>query len=314
MKDEGMYNYGNDDLNIYTFRLNTSTKVTDWMEFGARANYIRHDYNSPLNYRDYYSMTYFQRTYFPLRNKGNGYYMQHAIGYLDSGARDHYEDDDITLNVNTKINVFKDFTVNGSLSYHSNVGLNKENQYKITFADNYGYRYPVDALWNASANTSHIYHRTRREKEMIADVFGQYNKEIAKHDISAMVGFNQQSFNQLSYNAKRRDLISESVPSLNLTLGEDFVEQGEYHWAIRGAFYRVNYAFDEKYLVEFNGRYDGTSRFAKDSRFGFFPSASAAWRISQESFMEGSRNWLDNLKLRISYGSLGNQNVSTYAI
>ncbi|MCT4643774.1 MAG: SusC/RagA family TonB-linked outer membrane protein [Carboxylicivirga sp.] len=128
MKDEGMYNYGNDDLNIYTFRLNTSTKVTDWMEFGARANYIRHDYNSPLNYRDYYSMTYFQRTYFPLRNKGNGYYMQHAIGYLDSGARDHYEDDDITLNVNAKINVFEGFTVNGSLSYHSNVGLNKENQ------------------------------------------------------------------------------------------------------------------------------------------------------------------------------------------
>ncbi|MCT4589489.1 MAG: TonB-dependent receptor [Carboxylicivirga sp.] len=307
LKDEGMYNYGNDDLNIYTMRLNTSTQVTDWMELGARGSYVKHDYDKPYGYRDYYEMTYFQRTYFPIRNRGNGHYLQHAIGYLDSGARDNFEDDDITLNVNTKINVFKDFTVNGSLSYHSNVGLNKENQYKITFADNFGYRYPVDRLWNAKANVSEIYHRTKRKQDMIADVYGQYNRTFNKHDINLMVGFNQHSFNNLYYNASRRDLISQSVPSLNLTLGEDYVNQSEYHWAVRGAFYRINYAFDEKYLVEFNGRYDGSSRFKKESRFGFFPSASAAWRISQEAFMESTRNWLDNLKLRVSYGSLGNQ-------
>ncbi|HCN82800.1 MAG TPA: TonB-dependent receptor, partial [Sphingobacteriaceae bacterium] len=68
-----------------------------------------------------------------------------------------------------------------------------------------------------------------------------------------------------------------------------------------------NYNFKEKYLLEVNGRYDGTSRFPKGSRFGFFPSVSAGWRISKEKFMDRTNNWLDNLKLRASYGTLGNQ-------
>lgn len=77
--------------------------------------------------------------------------------------------------------------------------------------------------------------------------------------------------------------------------------------ALRGAFYRLNYNYRERYLIELNGRYDGTSRFPQNSRFGFFPSFSAGWRISNENFMAGTSKWLDNLKIRASYGTLGNQ-------
>ena len=69
----------------------------------------------------------------------------------------------------------------------------------------------------------------------------------------------------------------------------------------------VIYIFQDKYLLEANGRYDGTSRFPKDDRFGFFPSFSAGWRISEENFMTGTRGIVDNLKIRASYGTLGNQ-------
>jgi TonB-linked SusC/RagA family outer membrane protein len=79
-----------------------------------------------------------------------------------------------------------------------------------------------------------------------------------------------------------------------------------------GVFYRLNYDFNNKYLLEFNGRYDGSSKFPQSQQFGFFPSASAGWRISEENFMTSTKGWLDNLKFRASYGSLGNGNIDPY--
>lgn len=81
-------------------------------------------------------------------------------------------------------------------------------------------------------------------------------------------------------------------------------------WATNGLFFRFNYDFMGKYLFEFNGREDGSSKFAKGNRYAFFPSGSIAWRVSEEKFFEPLRSWWDNLKIRGSYGSLGNQNVS----
>jgi TonB-linked SusC/RagA family outer membrane protein len=102
-------------------------------------------------------------------------------------------------------------------------------------------------------------------------------------------------------------LITPLITDLNATTGVQQTFGSKSHVSLRGAFYRLNYNYKERYLVEFNGRYDGTSRFPQDSRFGFFPSVSAGWRISNESFMSGTSGWLDNLKLRASYGTLGNQ-------
>ena len=83
-------------------------------------------------------------------------------------------------------------------------------------------------------------------------------------------------------------------------------------YTIRGAFFRLNYNYDNKYLVEVNGRYDGSSKFPKESRFGFFPSVSLGWQLGRESFMEATQNWLDELKVRASWGVIGNQNIKPY--
>ena len=91
------------------------------------------------------------------------------------------------------------------------------------------------------------------------------------------------------------------------------MEEDAYQWAIRSGFYRLNYIFKDRYIVETNGRYDGTSRFPKKDRFDFFPSVSGAWILSEEPFFEPLRKAFNHVKLRASYGSLGNQNVDYYS-
>lgn len=86
----------------------------------------------------------------------------------------------------------------------------------------------------------------------------------------------------------------------------------KYAWAMLSYFFRINYAYDDRYLLEVNGRYDGTSRFKKGHRWGFFPSVSAGWRISEENFFESAKSVVSNLKIRASYGELGNQAISGY--
>ena len=113
------------------------------------------------------------------------------------------------------------------------------------------------------------------------------------------------------FSAKRENLINNDFPSLRQATGTQYADATDSEWAIRGAFFRLNYAFNEKYLIELDGRYDGTSRFPKDSRFAFFPSGSAAWRISKESFFEPITNIVSELKVRASYSSLGNQTLGT---
>ena len=109
------------------------------------------------------------------------------------------------------------------------------------------------------------------------------------------------------------EVITNDLPTIGMTSGTQYASDAFEHWAIRGAFVRANYDYLGRYLFEFSGRYDGTSRFGKDTRFQFFPSFSAGWRISEEQFMKNTHSWLDNLKIRGSWGSLGNQNVANYA-
>lgn len=139
------------------------------------------------------------------------------------------------------------------------------------------------------------------------NAFANYDFSIGKHDISIMGGYNQEESHKESQWSQRTDVLLENLPSLSGSTGTASVTDSFDEYAIRGLFYRVNYTYDGKYMFEANGRYDGTSRFPKDSRFGFFPSFSAGWRISEEAFMKNTKSFLSNLKLRASWGSIGNQ-------
>jgi len=112
----------------------------------------------------------------------------------------------------------------------------------------------------------------------------------------------------------RNGLIYPDAQDINLALGQSIVTTGGYDkWAILGGFYRVNYSFKDKYLIEADGRYDGSSKFPSNQRYAFFPSVSAGWRLSKEAFWKVSPNLISDLKIRASYGSLGNGNINSYA-
>ncbi|MBX3238912.1 MAG: TonB-dependent receptor [Chitinophagaceae bacterium] len=150
------------------------------------------------------------------------------------------------------------------------------------------------------------------ENYQIVNVYGTLNKTISKHALTAILGFNQESLRYEYFTVNRADLISSSFPTIRLATGLWDGSESISSYAIRGVFGRLNYIYNNRYIVEFNGRYDGSSRFPKDKRFGFFPSASVAWRIDQEDFMSGITHIVNNFKIRASYGSLGNQLVSNY--
>lgn len=139
-----------------------------------------------------------------------------------------------------------------------------------------------------------------------------YEKTIKGHYAKLLAGFQAEDSEYTSfYGAKK-----------GFDLGRYYLDNGDgatatagggaNSWAMMSWYARLNYNYKQRYLLEVNGRYDGSSRFTKDNRWGFFPSVSAGWVLSQEKFMESTNDWMDILKLRVSYGLLGNQNVGNY--
>ena len=151
------------------------------------------------------------------------------------------------------------------------------------------------------------------------NVYGTYDGTFKdKHHLTAVAGINYESWRSKDVSAYGEYLLSADLDDLDL-VGQNAegatitgVGGGQNEYALFGAFARVNYDYMSRYLFEVSGRYDGTSRFGSGNRWGFFPSASAGWRISEEEFFAPLRDKVDNLKLRVSFGSLGNQNISSY--
>ncbi len=144
------------------------------------------------------------------------------------------------------------------------------------------------------------------------NAYATYSKSFGDHHFKLMGGYNQESSYYEYVNVRVQDQAVLTVPSLDGATGDKQLLDNYIEYAIRGGFFRFNYNFQDRYLLEVNGRYDGSSKFPKSNRFGYFPSVSLGWQIARESFMEGTRNWLDELKLRVSWGEIGNQNISAY--
>ena len=144
----------------------------------------------------------------------------------------------------------------------------------------------------------------------VLNLYASLNKQFQNHQFSGIIGYNQESYDFYRVNTSITDVISSSLPSISLALGSTNTSDSYAGWAVQGVFGRLNYIFKDKYIVEFNGRYDGSSRFPENDRFGFFPSASLGWRLDQESFFNVDA--INVFKLRASYGTLGNQSVSDF--
>ena len=152
----------------------------------------------------------------------------------------------------------------------------------------------------------------------IANAYFSYNGSFKDHNVSATLGANFDDYYATTLSVTQKGGLSENLSFIGLTTNEDgfnnieAASQSISSYRTLGVFARVNYDWKGRYLVELSGRYDGSSRFPKGQRWGFFPSASAGWRISEEPFFKPLKSWWSNAKIRASYGSLGNQQVSDY--
>jgi TonB-linked SusC/RagA family outer membrane protein len=139
------------------------------------------------------------------------------------------------------------------------------------------------------------------------------SQSFRQHDVKLMLGTSLETYRNNYFLAYREGFIFPDYQVLDAGSQENMQSSGSAsEWALQSFFGRFNYDYMSKYLFEANARYDGSSRFAKGHRFGFFPSFSLGWRISEESFMEDIKNTISNLKIRASWGMLGNQNIGTY--
>ena len=232
------------------------------------------------------------------------------LPYLEQGGRDTWTRNDIIMTQGLTAKPIKGLKLRGEFSAN------------FTYRDAQQVRSKVDVIENQDLNalvigqgfsaTDYINNQSNNDQYYVVNAFADYEfTENSDHYFQAIAGFNQEWGKYSFIRARAFGLITPQITDLNATTGNQETYGGKADVSLRGAFYRFKYNFREKYLLEANGRYDGTSRFPTDDRFGFFPSFSAAWRVSQEDFMAGTSGWLDQLKIRASIGTLGNQLLGT---
>ena len=184
----------------------------------------------------------------------------------------------------------------------------------------FGVRPGVTNAYTTGAGLNELEERTRRYDYYTGNIFGTYENTFKDaHNLKVMLGFNVETYQYKNVTAKGQNLSDENLNDFNLISPDESgaiittLEGGQSEYALAGFFGRLNYDYKGRYLIEASGRYDGSSRFAKGHRWGLFPSVSGGWRISEEPFFAPARDIVNNLKLRASFGSLGNQNVSDYS-
>ena len=173
-----------------------------------------------------------------------------------------------------------------------------------------------DTPGNKNVNSPRERHVQRTNNNDWSTTFFQtlaWKRKIAdQHNVNLLLGYSRESFYNSDFNAYIEGFLGNELTELNAGTINKNVGGTSYESRLKSYFGRANYSFSDKYLLEFNFRYDGSSRFAKDNRWGFFPSFSAGWRLNEESFMSNIEA-LNNFKLRFSWGQLGNQSISLYS-
>lgn len=318
VNQSGMYKQGDNSFQRLNTRLNVDNQTTPWLKLGAKVLYNYTTQDTPHKYKDdvWQSMVFNSPTdmikpwqadpRYPEYDSFDGMYMRNnAIAILDQGGRDQNKNHDVWLTGSADLTFMKGWKARVDFTYNLNYTNKSEHRKEVTMFNS------LFELDKGDTNNDD-YKRTNINKDYYSfNAYTEYEHTFAqKHYLKAMLGFNQELTKYNTFYGQRKTMLSQDLPSLGLATGQQTVGEDGYEWALRGGFFRLNYIYSDRYLLEVNGRYDGTSRFPSDNRFVFLPSFSAAWRISEEKFMESTRSVLDNLKVRASYGILGNQLLS----
>ena len=315
---DGLLAFGTDTYKRINMSFNFTSKVTDWLEIGFRTKYNRSEVNEP-NSNHYTSEDPYYEVYraFPFIPV----YLPDGDFAAVAGSNFNFNIAGMLAQAGRKKNVYDDIWYTGSFNLTPLKGLSIKGDYtgNRLFRDERAhnktiYQKQPDGSQIAKGEPNGVSLRKYDDTYQALNLWAEYKFELPKsHSFTAMVGYNQESKKTSNFYGYVTDLYLNDAPIIDWANTKQKLEEEATIWAVQGAFFRLNYDYAGKYLVEVNGRYDGSSKFPKESRYGFFPSVSAGWNIAQEKFMESTQNWLGSLKLRASYGMIGNQNVPAYS-
>jgi TonB-linked SusC/RagA family outer membrane protein len=321
---EGTYKVRPEKYDRYNVRAKMNVNVNKWLSIGDNMAFYASNYDYPGNATPSYNWSYASvhgLSSFPLKNPDGTWVYSTVLSSVNLTNGCH-----IDLGQDTKVNWKKEsnFSNTADLSIHPIEGLDIRADFTYRINNEYDRnrwttmqysKFPNETKDETTGRfANHLEEWRFRTEYMAVNAYATYQKTWADaHNFKSLAGYNyeQQSWGKLYTDGK--DLSSQYLSAYALmpsSVGSVKDEQQEY--ALAGFFGRVNYDYKGKYLAEISGRADGSSRFPAEKRWGFFPSASAGWKFTDESFMEGARDVLNYGKLRLSWGWLGNQNIGNY--
>lgn len=314
---DGSLRIGKNDKKSYNVTGRFSAQLFDWLKLGYSGRWNRQDFIRPATLTDNLYQTIGRQGWptLPLYDD-NGYYYDApspALG-LAEGGKDTTQTDRNIHQLDLTFNPLEGWDIHAELNY--SVLSATRHWDSLT-----RYNHDVEGNPVIYSRGSNVHEDYKKENFFNVNLFSNYNWTMwEKHDFHVMLGFQTENMKQLKYGLQRNGILVDGLPVVDLTNGLDYdgnpvtpsVNGSSAEWDTAGFFGRINYNYDSRYLLEANLRYDGTSRFRSDRRWIWLPSFSVGWNIANEKFWEEYTPVCDQLKLRASWGMLGNQNTNNW--
>ena len=307
---KGMFRYGNDEYKRFNLRANVSTEVTDWMKFTLRSSYARTNYNTPYEYPGLTGGGLASYLHNAARLfTGNALYLPNGyfnpggslVALMAYGGRNNTDGDELQLTGEFVVSPAKGWDITANYTLLSGNGNSLANGSTIYIPN------PDGSLQITGVNPNSVARGFSKNTNQLANVYSSYEKRLRDHNFKILGGYIRRYNNSLTTNGSNTNLYTDHLPALSLTYGTTpSLTDNLDEYATEGFFGRFNYSFGDKYLIEFNGRYDATSKFIYN-RWAFFPGVSAGYVLSKEKFWNPIQHYVNNLKLRASYGKSGDQ-------
>jgi len=308
--DEGVMTFNPNKLDKYNATMNLSTEVNDWLTVGSRFSFSDKKYTKPNSRRTTYQYMWRWGSFFGPYGTYQGEDFRNDIAYRKQGGDSKSIDTYTRMGAFMKANIVKGLTVNSDYTYNIRRYDLHESNIPVVCWNSWGGAL-TNGLSTASSYTN-VEQTARRDKSYAFNLYANYLLDLNEDNhFNIMVGGNAEEGDDYSQFSERDDLLDPSKAEFNLATGDQYASGWHTQWGTCGYFGRINYNYQGKYLLELNGRYDGSSKFPSNNRWAFFPSASAGYRISEENFFEPIKNIFNNAKIRVSYGEIGNQAVGS---
>ena len=327
--EQGMFNINPDHYDRYNLRAKVGFDVNKWLKIGNNFSYFNSAYFYPgrggINNSLYGASAHAPASYPAYNPDGtclyatrynNNVLMDGLMMALNNGDNNTDRIDNVSNTIDVTILPFSGFTIKGDFTYAFRLARNTNRTMPGEYSKDPGVIVIQDsgaAFENKLSETADVH------TYKAANLYATYEHSWKQaHNLKVMAGVNYETKHIKDLDAIGYNLYSYDLNDLNLVGADEEgnkrmeVAGGQNEYKTAGYFARLNYDYKGRYLLELNGRYDGSSRFLRGHRWVFSPSVSVGWRVSEEPFFKPLKSWWDNLKLRASYGQLGNQQMSEY--